>query len=212
MTPQLSPFEPPTKPPKKFRVAGQTPAEVLNTIAEETGFVWYAIPGTEDGYFGPPGEEPPNSSGRRFIFTVGENVYADESEIEYIKDRRIKKVTVVLPDADYKVPTVTGVFKAKDYKKGDAEKEIRKDPVPKPTQEKAEEVAEEEYLKLSTSGFKGSFKAVGNPYIHQGSRIALKVPKYDDNVRHVTVENVTHIFGDGVYEMEVEVAGGYEEE
>jgi len=210
MVPRLSEFPPPTLPPKKFRVDGQTPAEVLNTVKEETGFVWYAIPGTSDGYFGPPGEPPTGAAERKFIFTVGTNVYADSCEIEYIKSRRIKKVTVVLPDADYKVPTVTAVFKATDYKDGDVEKTIRKEPVSAPTADKAAEVAEQEYLRLSTSGFKGSFRAVGNPYITQGSRIALKVPNYDDNIRHVTVESVDHHFGDGVYEMDVTVAGGYE--
>jgi len=229
MVPCLSPFPAPTKPPTKFRVAGQTPAEVLNTIAEETGFCWYAIPGTSDGYFGPPGEPPQGANERRFIFTVGINAYAEGCEIEYIKSRRIKKVTVVLPDADYKLPTATGVFKATDYKDGDAEKTIRKDPVSKPTPDNAAEAAEQEYLKLSTSGFKGSFKAVGNPYITQGSRIALSVPNYDGATqqgatakgsieyyhpvacrRHVTVESVEHHFGDGVYEMDVTVAGGYE--
>ena len=210
MVPCLSPFPAPTLPPKKFRVAGQTPAEVLNTVAKETGFIWYAIPGTNNGYFGPPGEPPQGVNERRFIFTVGTNVYAESCEIEYIKSRRIKKVTVVLPDADYKVPTVTGIYKATDYKDGDKEETIRRDPVSAPTADKAAEAAEQEYLKLSTSGFKGSFKAVGNPYITQGSRIALKVPKYDDNIRHATVESVEHHFGDGAYEMDVTVAGGYE--
>ena len=54
------------------------------------------------------------------------------------------------------------------------------------------------------------FRSPGNPYIRQGARIALKVPKYDDNIRHATVESVDHSFGNGVYEMAVTVAGGYE--
>jgi len=217
MVAQVSPYPPPTKPPKKFRVDGQTPAEVLDTVAEETGFVWYAVPGTEDGYFGPPGEEPPNSPGRRFRFTVGENVYADSCDIEYIKARRIKKVVVTLTDADYKQPPVTATFTATDYKDGDAEKRIKPDPVSLPDtaksrMEQAETRAEMEYLKLSTSGFSGSFKAVGNPFINQGLRIALKVPNYDDKFRHVTVENVKHILRGGKYEIDVDVAGGYEED
>ena len=234
MVPCLSPFPAPTLPPKKFRVAGQTPAEVLNTIAEETGFVWYAIPGTNNGYFGPPGEPPQGANERRFIFTVGVNAYTDGCEIEYIKSRRIKKVTVVLPDANYKYPTETAIFKSPDYKDGDKEETIRRKPVSLPASaakrtEQAESAAEEEYLKLSTSGFKGSFKAVGNPYIMQGVRIALSVPNYDGageqgatakgsveyyhpvaGRRHVTVESVEHHFGDGAYEMDVTVAGGYE--
>ena len=208
MVPQLSPFDPPTMPPTKFRVNGHTPAQVLDTIAEETGWVWYAIPGTSDGYFGPEWEEPA-AQGKAYLFIVGQNVYADDCEIEYIKDRRIKKVAVTLTDGDYKLPPKTAEFKARDYKDGDAEKKLTF-VVSAPTKEKAAERAEEEYLKLSTSGFKGSFTAPGNPYIRQGSRIALKVPKYDDNVRHATVESVDHSFGDGAYEMAVTVAGGYE--
>jgi phage protein D len=208
MTPQLSPFEPPTMPPAKFRVDGHTPAQILDTIAEETGWVWYAVPGTNDGYFGPAWEEPAEQ-GKTYLFTVGKNVYADDCEIEYVKSRRIKKVIVTLTDGDYKLPPKTAEFKARDYKDGDTEKKLMF-VVSKPTPEKATDRAEEEYLKLSTSGFKGSFKAVGNPYITQGSRIALLVPKYDDNVRHATVEAVTHEFGDGAYEMNVTVAGGYE--
>ena len=208
MVPQVSPFEPPTKPPVKFRIDGHTPAQVLDTVAEETGWVWYAIPGTSDGYFGPAWEEPA-TQGKTFLFIVGQNVYADSCDIEYIKERRIKKVAVTLTDGDYKLPPRTAEFKAKDYKDGDAEKKLTF-VVSKPTPDNAADRAEEEYLKLSTSGFKGSFKAVGNPYITQGSRIALKVPKYDDNIRHATVESVEHHFGDGVYEMDVTVAGGYE--
>ena len=208
MTPDISPFEPPTMPPKKFRVDGHTPAQILDTIAEETGWVWYAIPGTTNGYFGPAWEEPA-AQGKTYLFVVGQNVYAEGCEIEYIKTRRIKKVAVTLVDGDYKMPPATGVFKATDYEEGDEEKKLTF-VVSGPTAANAGERAEEEYLKLSTSGFKGSFKAVGNPYINQGSRIALKVPKYDDNVRHATVESVTHEFGDGVYEMDVTVAGGYE--
>lgn len=209
MTPQMSPDAPPTKPPKKFRVNGHTPAQVLNTIAEETGWVWYAIPGTEDGYFGPPGEEPPNAPARVYKFTVGKNVYADDCDIEYVKERKIKKVVVTLTDSEGKVAPVTGEFKAPDYKEGAAEEKL-KFAVYGPSQDAANARAEEEYIGLSTPGFKGSFVAVGNPYVHQGSLIALAVPKYDDKVRRVTVENVRHKFGDGLYKMRVEVAGGYE--
>jgi len=209
MVPQISSYMPPTKPPKKFRVDGHTPAQVLNTIAEETGWVWYAIPGTEDGYFGPPGDEPPNSPDKRYKFTVGTNVYADDCDIEYIKERRIKKVTVTLKDSDYKLPPVTSEFKAPDYKDGDAEEKLQF-LVYAPAQDDANARAKEEYLKLSALGFKGSFTAIGNPYIHQGSRIGLIVPKYDDKIRHVTVEKVEHIFGDGAYEMRVRVVGAYE--
>jgi phage protein D len=208
MVPQLSPFEPPTLPPKKFRVDGHTPAQVLDTIAEETGWVWYAVPGTVNGYFGPAWEEPA-AQGKTYLFIVGQNAYAEGCEIEYVKSRRIKKIAVTLTDGDYKLPPATGEFKAKDYEEGDKEKKLTF-VVSGPTAAKAEDRAEEEYLKLSTSGFKGSFRAVGNPYIRQGARIALKVPKYDDNMRHATVESVTHEFGEGVYEIDVTVAGGYE--
>lgn len=208
MVPQVSPFEPPTMPPTKFRVDGHTPAQVLDTIAEETGWVWYAIPGTSDGYFGPAWEEPA-AQGKSYLFIAGQNVYADDCEIEYIKTRRIKKVLITLADGNYKLPPATGEYKSTDYEEGDAEKKLSF-VVSGPSEESATARAEEEYLKLSTSGFKGSFRAPGNPYIKQGSRIALKIPNYDDNIRHVTVESVNHYFGDGVYEMDVTVAGGYE--
>lgn len=209
MTPQLSPCKPPTDPPKKFRVDGHTPAQILDTIAEETGWVWYAIPGTEDGYFGPAWEEPA-AQGKTYLFIVGQNVYSDDCEIEYIKDRRIKKVVVTLTDGNYKLPPQTDEYKGRDYKDGDAEKKLAF-LVGAPSKERAKSRAEEEYLKLSTSGFKGRFRAVGNPYIKSGSRIGLKVPKYDDNIRYVTVEDVDHSLRGGVYEMAVTVAGGYEE-
>ena len=209
MSPQLSPFKPSTDPPKKFRVDGQTPAQVLDTIAEETGWVWYAIPGTEDGYFGPPGEQPQGANKTIYKFIVGQNAYSDDCEIEYIKDRPIKKVIVTLTDGNFKEPPATGEYKARDYEDGDAEKKLEF-LVGFPSKERAEARAEEEYLRLSTSGFKGRFRAVGNPYIQQGLLIALKVPKYDENTRRAVVESIKHIFGDCDYEIDVSVAGGYE--
>ena len=205
MRPQTPVCRPPTKPPAKYRVNNLTPAEVLNNITEETGFIWYAIPGTQDGYCGPPQESTQRA--KPFIFTVGTNVYADKCDLEFIKARRIKKVTVVLPDADALLPTAIGVFKATDYEKGNKEVTLHKNPIPKPTDAIAEQVAAQEYSRLSSASFIGSFWAVGNPYIHQDSLIALRVPNYDDNTRHVYVESVNHHFGDCRYEMYVTLAG-----
>ena len=206
MVPQVSQQKPFTLPPAKYRVDNQTPAEVLNNVADATGFVWYAIPGTENGYFGPPQEvyQPK----KPYVFTVGTNVYSKNCKLEYVKTHRLKKITVVLPDSERKLPTALGVFKATDYQDGDREITLHKAPVVGPTAAIAEQVAAQEYSTLSPSGFVGSFRAVGNPYIRQGSEIALIVPNYDDNTRHAIVERVIHRFGNGVYEMDVTLAGG----
>ena len=205
LIPKAAEAEPPTQPPNKFRVNGQTPAQVLDICARENGWVWYAIPGTNEAYFGPRLEELP-ADASPYLFTVGGNVYADDCDLEYVDKERIKKVVVTLVDADYKLPAATGEHASADYQEGDVVKKL-KFPVSAPTKEKAARRAAEEYARLAALGFRGSFRAIGNPLVRQGSCVSLSVPQYDDNVRRATVESVEHVFEDGVYEMFVEITG-----
>jgi hypothetical protein len=209
LEPVLSDYKTPTDAPKKFRVDGQTPGEVLAKCAEETGWTWYDIAGTGKAWFGPRYQEP-ESEGRTFKFIVGQNVFSDGCELKYNQDRRVKRVVVTLTDSEYKVAAAVGEFKAPDYRDGDAEKKLSFS-VSNPTVKNAEARAEEEYLKLSTTGLEGSFTAVGNPLIRPGRRIIVVNPKLDDVERHATVEEVTHNLGGGEYVMTLKIAGGYEE-
>lgn len=206
---EISTYPAPTTPPKSLRVDGQTPAEILDKCAAETGWVWYVLPGQKRAWFGPRWEEPA-SEGKVWLFTVGKNVYADDCQLEFIKSGRVKKVVVTLTDADFQQPPATGEYADPKYKDGDPVKRLSF-AVAEPKKKGAEDRAREEFLKISASGWKGSFKAVGNPYLRPGARIAIVNPKYDDTVRHATVASVEHNLGDGVYEMTVEVAGGVEE-
>jgi hypothetical protein len=142
-----------------------------------------------------------------FLYTVGENAYADDCKLEYVAERRIKKVVVTLVDANYQKAPVIGEFRAPDYKDGDPVKRLQY-PVSGPSKEKAKDRAEQEYLHVSIKGYKGSFRAVGNPLIRQGSNINLVVPKYDNTPRRTKVENVDHVFEGGVYDMVILVEGG----
>jgi len=206
LEPVLSTYPAPTTPPKKFRVDGQTPAGVLDRCAEETGWCWYSVPGTAKGWFGPRWEEPA-SEGKTWLFVVGRNVFADGCKLEYIKDPRVKRVVVTLTDADFEKPSATGEYKDPQYKAGDAEKKLSF-AVSDPKAAAAKDRAREEFLKVSTSGYTGSFTAVGNPYVLPGSRIAILAPRNDDTVRHATVAAVDHKLADGEYTMDVTVAGG----
>jgi hypothetical protein len=208
LTARRVPHEPATDPPGLFRVDNETPAQVLDRCVKETGWSWYAVPGTEEGYFGPPQEELEKEA-QVFLYTVGENAYADDCRLEYVAERRIKKVVVTLADADYQTAPVIGEFEAKGYKEGDPVKRLQY-AVSRPAKAKADDRAKQEYLHVSIKGYKGSFRAVGNPLIRQGSNINLVVPKYDNTPRRTKVENVDHVFEGGVYDMVIQVEGGEE--
>ncbi|MEE9456750.1 MAG: hypothetical protein V3W11_06340 [bacterium] len=206
LTARRVPHKPATDPPGLFRVDNETPAQVLDRCVKETGWSWYAVPGTEEGYFGPPQEELEKEA-QVFLYTVGENAYADDCRLEYVAVRRIKKVVVTLADADYQTAPVIGEFEAPGYEEGDPVKRLQYT-VSRPSKAKADDRAKQEYLHVSIKGYKGSFRAVGNPLIRQGSNINLVVPKYDNTPRRTKVENVDHVFEGGVYDMVIQVEGG----
>lgn len=212
LTPDAIDVVPATAPPAKYRVDNQTPAQVLDACARETGWTWYAVAGTARGFFGPRWLSPKDNEGdRRWLFEVGRNAYDDDADVKYEVKRRIGKVTVVLADADHLVAAARGEYKAPTFKEGDAARLVQRE-VAAPTAAMAGALAKEEYLRLSPAGFTGKFKAIGNPYIRPGVPILFRHPKYDGNARETVVENVTHSYDDGAYDIEVDLAGSNKDE
>ena len=205
LTPKVSDHPPPTKPPAFYRVDDQTPAQVLERCCTESLWVWYVIPGTTNGWFGPRWEEP-EAREKYWLFIVGENVFSDDCALEYSKKRGVKRVVVTLCDSEGRKAPVTGETRASDYTAGDAEKKLSRT-VSDPTAAAAEELAKEEYGRL-TPPVKGSFTAVGNPLIRPGMKIVIRNPKENDAVNYVTVEEVDHTLAEHFYSMRVTVAGG----
>jgi len=196
---------PATKPPRTFRVDNLTPAQVLDQCARQTCWVWYVLPGTDDGWFGPRPEEPPRSDERRWVLEVGGNAFADDCRLEYGTSHGVKRVCVTLADAECQKPPATGEFKAPDYKDGDAEKRFTRC-VADPTAAQAEALAEAEYHRLAPP-FRGTLAAIGNPLVYPGVRVAVKHPQQDDATRYAVVERAVHTFADGWYLMNLNVSG-----
>ncbi len=192
-------------PPESFTVDGQTPAQVLNGIADVTGCVWYALPGTDEIYFGHPFEEPAGE-GKVYLFEYGKNIV--DCNVEYEETSKLKKVVVTLTDNNFKVGQVTGEYVHPDYEDGDAVKYIEQGDG-SPTKDKADKLAYDIFLKEAVSGFSGNFTAVGNPHMKQGSKAQLLIPDLNSSPLHFVAEQVVHKFGDA-YLIDVEVAGGYE--
>lgn len=196
------------RPPGAFRV-DHTPAQILNICADATRWTWYDIPGKNEVYFGPFDQEPAGQ-GRRFILTVGENIYDDNASLDYTKSRQVKGVDVTLYDTEAKTAAAHGSHREEGFEEGDYVVNINEG-ANSPTQEQAEEMAYVEYVKLLQSGLTGSFTMVGNPFIQPGSRVAIINPKIDDTPRHATITTVNHFMGMGVYECRnVNIAGGVE--
>jgi hypothetical protein len=205
LTPMVSGHAAPTKPPAFFRVDGLTPAQVLDKCCAETLWVWYVMPGTSKGWFGPRWEVP-DPAEKYWLFIVGQNVFSDDCALEYSKKRGVKRVIVTLSDSEGQKAAVTGESRASDYREGDAEKKLTR-AVSDPTAAAAEELAKEEYGRLAAP-VKGSFTAVGNPLLKPGMKIAVRNPKENDAVSYVTVEEVEHTLAEHFYSMRVTVAGG----
>lgn len=204
LTAEVSGESPPTKPPADFRVDDQTPAQVLERCCSESLWVWYVIPGTDKGRFGPRWEDVEVKE-KCWLFVVGENVFSDGCELEYTKQRGLKRVVVTLHDSESQRAPVTGKHQELDYEDGDVAEKIERT-VSNPTAAAANALAEEEYRRL-TNPIKGSFTAVGNPLIRPGMKIAVRNPKVDDAIYYVMVDEVDHTLAEHFYSMRVTVAG-----
>lgn len=221
MTVKLSPSVLPATAPKKFRVDGQTPAQVLARACEATGWVWQVLPAANALWFGPRDEPPPGTAEKYYVFAFGAlaplgapaaypNVI--KSSLTWKATGRYKKVVCTLVDGGWEHPAATGEFATPDFKEGDAVLKVGpftaglsgdagKD------RDNAKKRAYEEFLKAGAGGFEGSFDAFLNPFVIPGATIRLVDNDHPERAGYAVVAKNTFKFSpEGGGRMTVEVS------
>ena len=190
----------------------QTAAEALEDLSQ-IGWDYFCIPATKKIYFGKPYCHPEFISGSRIpIYKFGLNIIS--SQLEYRTASPIKKVIVYVTDIK---------FRGKSIKVIEGEGEPVKiynlqmdfDPSIQSSVNgaigQATKFAKQQIYQSEISGYFGTFKTFGNPFVMHSQKIKIEDPEKQERNGHYYIDQVVHEFSpDAGYKMEITVGGSEE--
>ncbi len=184
----------------------QTAAEALEDLSR-IGWDYFLEPATKKVYFGKPYGLYSNSS--VYVFKFGLNII--ESQLEYKTANSINKVIVYVTDTKFRGSSIK-------VEEGEGEPvkilnmQMDFDPTNQSSVngaiEEATKFAKEKINQSGVSGYKGSFKTFGNPFLTHSMKIKIEDSEKQERTGHYFVDQVVHEFSpDSGYKMEVYIGG-----
>jgi len=191
----------------------QTAAEALDDLSQ-IGWDYFCIPATKKIYFGAPYNLPVSLSPSFPVFSFRFGLNITDSQLEYRTASPIKKAIVYVTDIK---------FRGKSIKVTEGEGEPVKiynlqmdfDPAIQSSVNgaigQATKFAKQQINQSAISGYFGTFKTFGNPFVLHSQKIKIEDPEKQERNGHYYIDQVIHEFSpDGGYKMEITVGGSEE--
>jgi len=188
----------------------QTAAEALEDLAQ-IGWDYFLIPTTHKIYFGKPYGLPDSVSPNLPIYFYRFGLNVIESQLEYRTASPVNQAIVYVTD---------GKFRGNSIKitegTGDPSRlynlQMDFDPENESSVNgaigQARKFAKQEIAQSRVSGYYGTFKAFGNPFVSHSMKIKIEDPDKQERSGHYFIDQVIHeISPDSGYKMEISIGG-----
>lgn len=187
----------------------QTAAEAMDDLSQ-IGWDYFCIPATQKVFFGKPytiSESQPQSS----IYTYRFGLNVIESELEYRTASPITQAIVYVTDNKFRGNSIKITEGS-----GDPIKiynlQMDFDPENENSVQgamgQATKFAKQEIAKSWVSGYFGTFKTFGNPFVLHSMKIKIEDPDKQERNGHYFIDQVIHEFSpEGGYKMEISIGG-----
>jgi phage protein D len=188
----------------------QTAAEALANLAQ-IGWDYFCIPATKKIYFSIPFhlDDVLSPKPAVYVYRFGLNII--ESQLEYRTASRIARAIVYVTDQKFRGHSIK-------YEEGTGDPskifnlQIDFDPAKqkevKDATDQAAKFAKQQIAQSQVSGYAGTFKTFGNPFIIHSLKIKIDDPDKQERSGHYFIDQVIHeISPDTGYKMEISVGG-----
>jgi len=184
----------------------QTAAEALDDLSR-IGWDYFFKPATKKVYFGKPYNLYTDAP--VYVFRFGLNVI--ESNLEYRTASTVQKATVYVTDTQFRGSSIKVVMGS-----GEPEKiynmQMDFDPNNQSSVngaiDQATKFGKEKIDLSAVSGYRGTFKTFGNPFLTHSMKMKIEDPEKQERSGHYFVDQIVHEFSpDSGYHMEVSIGG-----